>query len=189
MGDRSHARCGGATSVDMTERRYTTEQVRDILRRAERERSGAQETPDDLSERELFETAKELGLDAAKVERAIGEIDREGELATALRDIRAERRSALRSHLFAFFIVNATLAFIDVRTGGPSWVIWPFFFWSLWLIVHVVAFVTPNNDKLVKRAERRVRSKRWRERGKKLGRKIEQSVGALIDRATDEPPR
>lgn len=164
----------------MADRRFTHDQAREILRRAERKETA--ESDDALSERELFETAKELGIEAADLERAIGEIDREGELAAALREVKADRRGGLRTHLFAFFIVNASLAFIDWRTGGPSWVIWPFFFWALWLFVHVVSFVAPDNDKLLQKAQRRVRSRRWKERGKKLARAVDKGVGELIDR-------
>jgi len=165
----------------MTDRRFNPGQAREILRRAERK---DEVTDDDMSERELRETAKDLGISDAQVERAIAEMDLEGDLAAALRAVTADRRGALRAHLTAYFIFNASTAFVNLQLGEPYWFLWPAFFWSLWLIVHVFFFFTPDNDKLVEKAHRRVRSRRWRTRGKKLSQKLEKNVGALIDRAT-----
>ena len=167
----------------MADRRFNHEQAREILRRAERKEELSDE---DLSERELRETAKELGISDTQIERAIAELDREGDLAAALRAVKSDRRAALRVHLIAYFTFNASTAFVNVQFGGSYWFLWPAFFWSLWLLVHVVSFVTPDNDKLLVKAQRRVRSRRWRERGKKISQKIEKNVGELIDRATKD---
>ncbi len=172
------------SSEHMTDRRFNHDQARDILRRAERKTDEVSD--EELSERELRETAKELGISDEQLERAISERDREDDLATALRSVKSDRRAALRGHLVAYFIFNASTAFVNLQLGKPYWFLWPAFFWSLWLIVHVVSFVMPDNDKLIARAQRRVRSRRWRERGKKLGQKLEKNVGELIDRATKE---
>jgi hypothetical protein len=137
------------------ERRYTHEEMSEILHRA------LERSPDDegVSHRELLETAKEVGLEPAEVERAIAQVEEQ----TALRRERdrwlAERRARLVRAWVSFALVGAVLAavYMVAHAGWTGWLLLP---WGLLLVRATLRLREGPSEKQLRRRIARRRSER-----------------------------
>jgi hypothetical protein len=152
-------------------RRYTRDQAGAILRRAfQRE---AEEG--DLTHEELLFAAKEAGLDAAAVERAALEIEREETRGTLQAAARKRRRKRFRLHLETYLLTNAVLVGLNFLIGGEFWVKWVLLGWGIGVAVNAVKTFLPNpeaDEREMRRAERVIaREREQQERDARRDRK------------------
>jgi post-segregation antitoxin (ccd killing protein) len=105
---------------DFSSRKYTSDEVSRIIRRALKSKN------DDITTHsDLLELAKELGLDSATVETAVEEEQYEFEKERAQR-IRIDRRKAgFKNHLWSYIIVIGALMLLNIFAGGSWWFQWP----------------------------------------------------------------
>jgi hypothetical protein len=127
------------------DRRYTSDEVSAIVKRALANKRGA----GDVSHEELLEIAAHAGLEVEDVSRAIAEETH----AASTRD-REERRMARRRHSFqvhfrTYVIVNAMLLLIDLLTPGGPWFFWPALCWGVGLALHASNTFFPKPDRRV----------------------------------------
>jgi len=114
---------------DSVSRRYTSEEVNRIIRRA----LTLQRT-DAITHQELLEIARELGVSPETIITAIEQERQESEKETA-RTVRTEHRKArFHRHLRTFIMVNGVLFLINVLTRGPWWFQWPLLGWGIGLV-------------------------------------------------------
>jgi hypothetical protein len=145
------------------ERRYTQEEVKAILQRALSRGGG--ERSEQLSHTDLVETAKEVGIEPATLERAIAE----EAIARDEQALRAEwmgrRRSAIRGMVLSWAMVNAICLAVNLLAGGPFWFLWVLVPWGI-----VVAFSAlalhgePSPEQIAAVARRRERRRLREER-------------------------
>ena len=105
---------------NFTSRKYTSDEVSRIIRRALKSKK------DDITTHsDLLELAKDLGLNSAAVETAVEEEQYENEKERAQR-IRIDRRKAgFKSHLWSYIIIIGALMLINIFAGEPWWFQWP----------------------------------------------------------------
>ncbi|HEX2568426.1 MAG TPA: 2TM domain-containing protein [Polyangia bacterium] len=171
-------------------RTYTQEDVNAILRRA----LDRQELASGLSHRELLETAKEVGIEPAALERAITEVEQERELAALREQWRLEKKAALRASLIAWAWVSLLLVLVDVFTPGGPWFYWVIAPWALLLTVRALRLQQgPTPRQLERMDRRRRRDHRRREFERQvgqgaalLGSAIEQGASLLLQRLEEK---
>lgn len=114
------------------ERRYTSDQVSDIVHRALSMKQGR----GDVSHEELIEIAAQSGLSEDEVTRAIAE--EEYAIVTREKEGRrwARRQHRFHAHLRTYLIVNGALLLIDLWTGEGMWFFWPALVWGMGLALH-----------------------------------------------------
>ena len=109
------------------ERRYSSEEVGQIVRHGLRDKA-----EDTIGYDELMEIGREFGLDTDDIHAAI-----ESHEESERRELRAQRRRAgFTSHLYSYLGVNALLILINLLTPGPWWVQWPILGWGIGLFFH-----------------------------------------------------
>ena len=123
---------------DFGSNKYTSDEVSRIIRRALK-----LEQEENISHRELLQTAEELGLDPQTLQEAIKreKTDLEKERAKKLRLQR--KKAAFRRHLWSYIIVNCGLFLINVVTPGPWWFQWPLLGWGIGLAFNFKAAYYP----------------------------------------------
>jgi hypothetical protein len=171
-------------------RTYTQEDVNAILRRA-LERP---ELASGLSHRELLETAEEVGIERAALERAITEVERERELEALREEWRLEKKTALRASLITWAWVSMLLVLIDVFTAGGLWFHWVIVPWALLLLLRALRLKQGPTPKQIERIERRRRRDRRREEFQRqvghgaalLGSALEQGAALLLKRLEEK---
>jgi len=142
--------------------RYTDEQAKEILRRAI-ERDAALQ--DGLSEGELIEAARELGIDPEHVERAAVEVREQTAVEARRRERRRRERQRFAGSLATYAVVNAFLALLDFMTGPGWWVQWPLLVWGLFLALNALkVFSAKEQEKRDDRAERKYKKQMEKER-------------------------
>jgi hypothetical protein len=113
---------------DSLSKRYTSEEVTSIIRRAlTLQRAAA------ITHQELLETARELGIDRRTLEVAIEQEQQEIEKDNARSVWGRRRKAGLQRHLWTYGIVNGALLLINVLTSGPWWFQWPLMGWGIGL--------------------------------------------------------
>lgn len=111
--------------------RFSPDQVNAILRRAiERQGAGATST---ISYSDLQETARELGIDPAQLDAAIGEYERLSDIEQARSRYIAQRKQKFREHLRSYIVVNLFLITLDLFFSGGTWFYWVLFGWGIGL--------------------------------------------------------
>jgi len=187
-----HAVSAGAKRHGMPERSFSEEEVREILRRAVDREAGRGEG---LDRERLIAAASEIGIDAAHVDAAIREVERDRTIDNELATLRLERRHELVSSASTFGIVNAGLVAIDVANGGGWFFYWPLTIWGMILLLRYKGLLFRNDFKDKKEAaariekrqaelERQLAKKRRKEKGQRLEDVIERGVDALVDAAS-----
>ncbi len=110
-------------------RRFSPDEVNAILRRAlDRQGNGGAGS---VSYTDLLDTARELGIDPARLEEALQEQEEVGAIEAAREAYKKQKKQKFVEHLRSYIIVNAILIAIDVMTGGPNWFFWPLFGWGI----------------------------------------------------------
>src|ERR1041384_6513360 len=99
-------------------RRFSPDEVNAILRRAldRQGNSGA----GSVSYTDLLDTARDLGIDPARLEEALQEQEEGGAIEAAREAYKKHKTQKFKEHLRSYIIVNAILIAIDVMTGGPN---------------------------------------------------------------------
>lgn len=177
----------------MPERSFSEEEVREILRRAvdrEAGRSGG------LDRERLIAAAQEIGIDAAHVDAAIGEVERDRGVETELASLRVERRHQAVSSLSTFGIVNTGLFALDwANGGGLTFFFYPLTVWGMILLLRYKGMLFKNDGKDRKAAaeriekrqaelERQLAKQRRKAKGQRLEDVIERGVDALVGAAS-----
>lgn len=162
-----------------TERRYSQNEVREILRRAQ-STDTVEKDDHGLSRQELLETAREVGLNEAAVSTALARYDSEQELSRYENEARALGQRAFVTHAIVYICVGALLVGINLMAGGPLWCWIPLLAWGLGLLLHLRGAVSPHPDRLRKRALRRQARERLRSSSKHLGHALSEGAAALM---------
>jgi hypothetical protein len=173
----------------MSDGRYTQEQVNAILKRA-LQRKEIGDLSDDLSHRELLETAKEVGIDPRDVEQAIAEERRAAELRADAAEWKAERAARLRAMATTWAAINALCTVINFVLGPPWWFLWVLIPWGTILLLSALRTRNgPSPHELTQRRERRLRKQRNEEirariqtGAQVIGDVVEQGVSLLLNR-------
>jgi hypothetical protein len=125
-------------------RRYSSEQVNTILRRAlERQGGGASITHD-----ELIETARELGIDPALVNAAINDQASTANLDEARTQWLRRRKQKFFGHLWSYVIVNAFFLIIALFTGTPAVFFVPLICWGVGLAFDARITFFPSDERI-----------------------------------------
>lgn len=162
----------------MADRRYTREEVEEILRRAaERTHAGG----DSLQHDELVAAAREAGIDPSAVEHAAGELAETRQDRLAVERWKAARSRAFASHALTWAIVNAGLFLIDVLSGPGWWFFWPLLSWGIFVAMQGLGAAREPTPSQIERITRRDRRRREAER-KRAARRAEREARRHRDR-------
>lgn len=133
------------------ERRYGAGELREILRRAQRQ----DVKPDEgLTRAELLEIGREVGVEEEQMSTALTRYDGDLQLAAAETEIRQLARRGFATHLIAFVWVGAALGLISIWAGPP--VLIPLLLWGMALTLHLRSAFFPDPDKVRDQARRRL---------------------------------
>jgi 2TM domain-containing protein len=176
----------------MPERSFSEEEVREILRRAVDREAGRGEG---LDRERLIAAAQEIGIDAAHVDAAISEVERDRTVETELAGMRLERRHEAVSSIGTWGIVNSGLLALDWANGGGWFFYWPLTIWGMILLLRYKSLLFKNDFKDKKEAaarlekrqaelERQLVKQRRKAKGQRLEDVIERGVDALVDAAS-----
>lgn len=130
---------------------YGREETADILDLASELESAGDVLEPELTQRDLYRIADELGISADSVDAAIDErrrSHRETERASR-RSVR--RRMRFIRHAMAYIVVVGTLAVVDALGGGGWWFFYVAGLWGIALALHGMRFVTRRNGPLERR--------------------------------------
>jgi hypothetical protein len=117
---------------------YDSDEVTRIIRRALK-----LDNEDTISQDELMDTARQIGLDPQFVELAIKEEQRVFKKERIRRAILRRRKAGFQWHLWSYLIVNAVLVLTNKLTPGPWWFHWSVLGWGIGLAFHFKAVYFP----------------------------------------------
>ena len=119
---------------------YSTEEVNRVIQRALhlKRRIG-------ISQEELLEIGKDLGLDSRMIEAAIVEENTAQSKGKAEKEWRQNRKFGFQWHLWSYIITNAILLLINIFTPGPWWFQWSVIGWGIGLACHFQAVYYPTS--------------------------------------------
>jgi hypothetical protein len=163
----------------MSERRYTMAEVQAILRRAQQAEQPGE--PEGMSRDELAETAREVGIAPAELERALAAFDHDAAIGAHAVELQRKSRRGFYSHLLTFVWVNALLFVINLQTGGPWWCVWPLLGWGAGLVMHGQRALFPDPEVLLERAERAAERRKLRESQRRFKRAVSQGLSHLLE--------
>ena len=117
---------------------YSTEEVNRVIQRALhlKRRIG-------ISQEELLEIGKDLGLDSRMIEAAIVEEKTAQSRGKAEKEWRQNRKFGFQWHLWSYIITNGILLLINIFTPGPWWFQWSVIGWGIGLACHFKAVYYP----------------------------------------------
>ncbi len=148
-------------SSDDSSIRFTPDQVNAILRRAiERQGAGASST---VSYTDLQDTARELGIDPAQLDAAIGEYERVSDVEHARAAYIAQRKQKFREHLRSYVVVNLFLIALDLFLTGGTWFYWVLMGWGIGLYFDAAETFFPK-EKDIERGALKILEKEDRKR-------------------------
>jgi hypothetical protein len=178
--------------VPPPKRVYTDDEVRAILSRAiDHQRAS---TPEGLSHDDLLAVARDAGISPEALEAAAAELTTTRTVAADELEIRKERASDFRIHLFTYLPIMAFLAVVNWMTTSYPWVLWPALGWGLAVALHARFALFPTDVEIAKdadsraarrrRAEEKARRKAARsdlkEGARELGHAVERGVAVLL---------
>lgn len=139
-------------------RRYNEQELREVLRRAERTASETQRPPelDGLTEQEVVETAQELGFSQRETTTALAQYEEEQRLTRAEAELRQLSYRRVSGNFIAWAAANAGLWLGGVWAGNPPWLIVLMGLWTLWLLVQLRSALFPHPDRLRLAAKKRI---------------------------------
>ena len=159
-------------------RMYSRMEVEAILGRALELTGGSsndsnQEPP--TSYEELEAVAKEAGVPSDVLERAAKEVLVAHETAAELREIRTRAWRGFAAHLIPYVMINMLLAFVNLLSGGPPWMLVIALGWGVGLAAHLMRVAYPRPDRI----ERQLERNRARKQRKEAARRIARSARKL----------
>ena len=116
--------------MDRGKKRYTNEQVSRIIRTALESKQ-----TDTISNRDLVEIGKELGLAEDEVQEAVCKDEKLLEMQEKFQ----RKKVSFKYHLYSYLAVNALLLVINLITPGPWWFQWSVLGWGIGLMFHYKA--------------------------------------------------
>lgn len=185
-------------------RKYTDEELKEILHRALARQAAQQEG---VSHDDLVAAAGAVGIGSRDVEAAIADLGKEKsrtDPSSELAEYRAHKKRKLLKHVGVFALVNAFLVAINLLSGGPLWFFWPLLGWGLGVALQALPVLFPTLDdpgklelwkkrkarraakqrdrerKEQSRREREQRRRRTSEQAEEFGRAVEEGVGHFI---------
>jgi len=134
---------------------YTSDTVNRIIRRALKI-----EQSDLINHAELLETARELGINPAKIEKAIELESTAIEHEQARNQYLSLKRSKFKANLWSYIIINTALILINAMTPGPWWFQWVLLGWGIGLALNFRKAYYPSEYRVEKAARRIIRQNR-----------------------------
>jgi hypothetical protein len=131
---------------------YTREEADAILTRALDMQRG-----DGTSHEDLVAAAREVGIAPEVLERAAAEVVTRRQDEVELVAIRERAWRGFYAHLVPYVMVAALLGFVNYMTTSFPWAVIVMFAWGIGLASHLLAVVTPDRERLLRRVERRRR--------------------------------
>jgi hypothetical protein len=160
-------------------RRYTTDEVSAIVKRALNGRGAA----DTVSHTDLLETARDLGIDPGRLQSAIKEQDELGDIEEARDQWRRRRKSQfVHGHLRAYLIVNAFLMALDLIVSGGSWFYFPMLGWGIGLAFDAAESFFPSEQQVERGARKILRGRG--DLSERIQESIEDAVYDSLNRET-----
>lgn len=139
-------------------RKYTADEVHEILRRAAEKTAARASADDGLEHDALVAAAREAGLDPAAVEQAAAELDESRSLDAARRELVTEKRQGFFSHLSAYAIVNIALVLLAVFVTGKPYSLVVAIGWGIGLAFHLLSALRAPTDRDVERFQKERRA-------------------------------
>lgn len=146
-------------------RRFTTEEVNAILRRA-LERQGSSSTGA-ISYSDLVETARELGIDPEQIEAVISEEEEVGQMENARERWKVQRKKKFYEHLRSYVIVNLMLFMLDFFVSDGTWFFWVLFGWGFGILFDASDTFFPK-ERDIERGARRMLEREARQRRREM---------------------
>jgi hypothetical protein len=139
---------------------YTREEADEILRRAlVGQASGA---ADGISHDDLVAAAREVGIPAEALESAASSLGEHRLVTHRVARLRSRKRRAFARHVVIYLIVNFGIFLFDRFDGGGTFFQVPLIIWGVILLVFGVLQLAPNEEALVRRAEKDLEKERRR---------------------------
>jgi eukaryotic-like serine/threonine-protein kinase len=181
------ASAGGTAGADAAAttdlRRYSKDEMRDILQRAlerESERAhGQQQTG--FSRRELVEAAREAGLDQQAIDAALAEAELRQPKPVSPADRLRRKRNSFYRHAISYIVVNCMLALMN-----GSFLIPVLAGWGIGVLLHLANVLIPKDAAEEEEEERKEREKKnkKKKRSRKAEEELEAGVSALVQATT-----
>ncbi len=134
--------------IDFSSKRYDTDEVSRIIRRALELKQ-----VHGISYRDLVDTAKDIGLDLQTIETAM-ELELKSAKKERIRILkRNHRKMGFYSHLWSYLMVNIALLIINNFTPGPWWFQWSVLGWGIGVAFHFKATFFQHAKKFTKRRQ------------------------------------
>ena len=135
--------------MDHQNRRYTSDEVSDIVRSALDSRGGSSDT---IGHEELLEIAQQSGVSRDEIEEALDKKESSAKFDKYKLRWFKKQKKEFHDHLKFFFIVNAIILFFDIRNGGLSWPHWWVGIWGVFVVIHAFEAYIQNDEKAEKGA-------------------------------------
>ena len=110
---------------------YSTEEVNRVIQRALHLKRQI-----GISQEELLEIGKDLGLDSRMIEEAINEESSTKYKEKAEKEWRQSRKFGFHWHLWSYIVTNGVLFLVNILTPGPWWFYWPVIGWGVGIACH-----------------------------------------------------
>ena len=167
------------------ERQYNSQEIAEILRRAQRGSGAAGKSPTTgqaagLTQADLLETAREVGFDERQVALALVEYEEEGQLTRATGELRQLSYRRFTGHLIVAALANALLAATGVWAGSPLWLVIVMVVWGALLLSHLRGVVFPDPDSLRERSRQRLAQQRLKQSSREFGKAITHGAAKLL---------
>ena len=122
---------------------YSTEEVNRVIQRALhlKRRIG-------ISQEELLEIGKDLGLDSRMIEAAIKEEIAVQSKEKTEKEWRQNRKFGFHWHLWSYIVTNGVLLLINILTPGPWWFQWSVIGWGIGLVFHFQSVYFPTTRQM-----------------------------------------
>ena len=131
-------------------RRYTREEMQEILRRAlDRQSSRGEITHD-----EMVDAAREVGIDVDSIEHAAHELDAHRASADQEAEITRRRERGFYRSLAVYGVVNAALFALDMLTAGGQWWFAVAIIWGIFVALHGLSVFMPRHESPEERQRR-----------------------------------
>lgn len=145
-------------------RRFTSDEVSAIVRRALEGRGGQ----DEVSYQDLEDIARQSGISRDALQHAIDEEEEFGEIERAKEEWIRRRKQKFFGHLRTYVILNSILALMNLFTSGYPWVLWCVLGWGIGLAFDASDAFYPKAGAVERGAKRLLRKKNLRRRAEEV---------------------